>query len=480
MATIPELYLAQHWQYRAEGNANLVLQYTGPDPRFHTTVLRLRKADRDAAALETELTTATTTKKKDLSNESLFASKVISLLLGQEFVEQLIAITFPTEFLKELTETVEPSRPETRRQKGIDASQHVGFLALDHTRFIKPSPDNAPSVAVEIKPKWGFLTKSEFILKDQSIKKRKCRFCMYQHQKREKGQENHLSEYCPINLFSGEEGLVQDALEALIRTPQNNLRLFVEGSQQAVSKESMVNALGQTSSVDLLEAGKLPTSLADVLAHILVESPLIKRLGRLQQGLDSLDIETIYKFYEQLWGVDADSIPQPTLDEFLTTAKVFLERTDLNAMMSQDQETFEYQNATSLGFGAEDDLSEVPEALKLHYLREYLLSATLKDCSILITVRREDNADEIEDGSTATRKSIDVAATGTENEKPEFKEQYHKIVVNGEVFVYKITCIDLDPKKMSSIPRQLKKDREIVSFYLRQVGDNEPSCGGAR
>jgi hypothetical protein len=45
---------------------------------------------------------------------------------------------------------MEPSRPESRRQKGIDLAQSVGFLALDHTRFIKPSPGQS-DIAVEIK-----------------------------------------------------------------------------------------------------------------------------------------------------------------------------------------------------------------------------------------------------------------------------------------------------------------------------------------
>lgn len=220
---------------------------------------------------------------------------------------------------------------------------------------------------------------------------------MYQHQKKQKRQEDNLSEYCPINLFSGEESLIHYALDALVKTPQNNLRLFVEGSQKDVSKDSMKSSL----SVDTKPSSNaidLSTTLPDVLARILVESPLLRRLGRLQQGLDSLDIETVYQFYDQLTrSSGSETIAQPTLDEFFTTAETFLERTDLDGMMSQNHEVFEAQNASSLGFQADDDLDDIPEEIKLHFLREYLLSATLKDCSILITVRREDDADETDD-----------------------------------------------------------------------------------
>jgi hypothetical protein len=49
--------------------------------------------------------------------------------------------------------------------------------------------------------------------------------------------------------------------------------------------------------------------------------------------------------------------------------------------------------------------------------------------------------------------------------------------VKEEMFVYKITCIDLDPKKMTSVPMYVKKDRTIVGHYLATVGDREAACG---
>jgi hypothetical protein len=48
----------------------------------------------------------------------------------------------------------------------------------------------------------------------------------------------------------------------------------------------------------------------------------------------------------------------------------------------------------------------------------------------------------------------------------------------GIDFIYKITCIDLDPKKMAAVPKYLNKDREIVDYYLATVGDrNVKNCG---
>ncbi|KAG0288827.1 Inositol-pentakisphosphate 2-kinase [Linnemannia gamsii] len=497
MATILELYRVDYWKYRAEGNANIVLQYIGPHSRFRNTVLRLRKADRlddSRTGLEGTNFGDNTLTMKNLTKESLFATEVIGLLLGQQFVEQLIAVALPPGFLSSLALAMEPSRPESRRQKGIDMAQSVGFLALDHTRFIKPSPGQS-DVAVEIKPKWGFLTKSAFLRKNQDIKRRKCRFCMYQHQKLKIGQEGGLSKYCPIDLFSGTELMVHDALDSLVDTPQNNLRLFVDGIQHPVSRESTTQCFSELATstspqpqeqqqkrkskwmegddhLDYEEDDSGPVRLTEVLTQILIESPLLRRLGRLQQALDSLDVETIHRLYTNLLEHDF-SLTEPTVEEFLGTAEAFMDRTDMDEMMTEDQETFETHNASGLGFEPEDDLDDLPESLKLHFIREFLLSATLKDCSVLVTIKRDTSAAAGAMTANTTSSSRLEVDTGS----PEFHEACHRIKVKEEMFMYKITCIDLDPKKMTSVPMYLEKDRTIVKHYLATVGDREATCG---
>lgn len=213
---------------------------------------------------------------------------------------------------------------------------------------------------------------------------------MYQHHKILSGIEQDLSQYCPIDLFSGHELLVHDALESLVQTPQNNLRLFVDGIQQIVTPSAMKESLVKESGTRKLDDEEHP-NMVDVLAKVLVSSTLLERLARLQLSLDSLDIETIHKFYTHIAHPIDNSIPEPSFDEYLSTAEIFLERTDMNALMSDMREAFVAQNASSLGFGPEDNLEDVPDTLKLHFIREFLLSATLKDCSILITIRQLDD-----------------------------------------------------------------------------------------
>ncbi|KAI8600674.1 inositol-pentakisphosphate 2-kinase [Dissophora ornata] len=493
MATFDKLYRAEHWQYRAEGNANLVLQYTGPEPCITTTLLRLRKTDRQiptVAPVSNKNTSgisinSNVAKKADLVEEPMFVSKVMGLLLGQEFVEQLIPVSLPADFMRELAERIELSRPADRLKKGIDFSQTVGFLALDHTKFIKPCTGQ-PSVAVEIKPKWGFLPQSPFIPQDLDIKRRKCRFCMYQHSKMKSGQEETLSEFCPVDLCSGNELLVRNALNSLVKTPQNNLRLFIDGRQQPISADSILRCFSGTSSVDkeksdrAMDNAEVPQELPlmDLLAQILTQSLLLKRLARLQEGLDSLDVHTIHRFYVQLVDPITNTLQQPTFEEFLNTAETFLYRTDMDEMMSKDHKAFLSNNVSSLGFGPEDDLDDpdtVPTRLKLHFIREFLLSMTLKDCSILVTIRRDERAEETKGDRCRAADNQQVASAKADI--PVFSEDCHGIKFGDQNFTYKITCIDLDPKKVNSIPMQLKKDRDLVDHYLSTVGEREASCG---
>ncbi|KAG0239199.1 inositol-pentakisphosphate 2-kinase [Mortierella sp. GBAus27b] len=477
MATIEKLYRVEHWSYLAEGNANVVLQYIGPDLQYRSTVLRIRKVDRSGKRSRSGSghflgsTVDHVVPKENLSTESLFSSKVIGPLLGQEYVEQLVMILLPTEFLKALAEAIEPFRPSNRLHKGIDCTRTVGFLALDHTQFVKPSIGQ-PSIAVEIKPKWGFLPQSALIPAGRDIKRRKCRFCMHQHYKVVSGKEKSLSNYCPIDLFSDDEALVQKALEALLQTPQNNMRLFVEGTQQPITKDALMR---HCSSED---ATALSVSLVDVLTQILVQSPLLKRLGRLQLALDSLDVEGVHQFYAQLVDPVTNAYPEPTIEEYVNTMEAFMRRANVKEMTNHDHDTFVPENTASPGLEPNinlDNLDAIPMDRKLQFIHEFLLSTTLKDCSILIAIRRVNSAektiDHVIDLVNGANRSNGVA------NKLRFREQCRRITVMGADFVYKITCIDLDPKMMAAVPLYLKKDRAIVDHYLATVGDRGLGCG---
>jgi inositol-pentakisphosphate 2-kinase len=121
---------AEDWSYVAEGNANIVVQYTGSDPRYISKVLRL---------------------SKQTSLRSNFTLAVIKRLFGDEYYQQTSDINVEGRFLVELSNIIEPSRPQSRVHKSIDTSQKTA--AMMENLIIQDD-----SITVEIKPKWGFLT----------------------------------------------------------------------------------------------------------------------------------------------------------------------------------------------------------------------------------------------------------------------------------------------------------------------------------
>ncbi|OQR78040.1 inositol-pentakisphosphate 2-kinase-like, partial [Tropilaelaps mercedesae] len=58
-----------------------------------------------------------------------------------------------------------------------------------------------------------------------------CRFHLVQHQKLREGLIQHISNYCPLDLFSGCPERMESAILGLLYSPQNNLRIFRDRHQ---------------------------------------------------------------------------------------------------------------------------------------------------------------------------------------------------------------------------------------------------------
>jgi len=214
----------------------------------------------------------------------------------------------------------------------------------------------AQSIAIELKPKWGFKPnpKTSKLSKPKSLIKYKyCRFCLhYLFKNREKIVKDAAldvhevypllkNHFCPLDLYSGNEKRVRKAIDNLYNHPGNNLKLFINGKQidlkalnkkdkskkeqdkKDVKEEILLNVDKEKkdhSTTKKDKDKKEMETLIDNLSEffncdkndikqifcdfftqlILQESELFDRLKFHQRHLDNLDIENIIQFYDSL------------------------------------------------------------------------------------------------------------------------------------------------------------------------------------
>ncbi|KAJ3922340.1 inositol-pentakisphosphate 2-kinase [Lentinula edodes] len=379
-----------HWKYLSEGGATLVFSYAGPqDERFHNKVLRLGKNN---------------TVVEDEDSLILFQTEVISRLVLQKHLAVLETVLLSSSWLESLSSLCKKSRPDWRTGD-IDTNRTKGFLATNLVSSpisveIKASPIAARS------PKWSFLRPGL----------RTCRFCMHS------SCRGWITSYCPLDLFSSSPARIKNALYALYdawadgAASQNNFRLFADG--RLMSPDDLLPALrglGMLHSSILEEEGIRELVVETLLVSFMKSESLelLKTLKNLQRTLDGLGIEGLASLWDNVHSLDKTSFgggfPQPTIDDW----KFFV------------TEYLEPQGS-----------SVPPQALsgetQLRYnILSYLLSATFKDCSMMIML------------------------PGLLHES-----------LPTSLFPSRITLIDLDPKRVERLQKWLEQDRNIMQEYI--------------
>eukprot|EP00300_Choanocystis_sp_HF-7_P006648 c14823_g1_i1.p1 GENE.c14823_g1_i1~~c14823_g1_i1.p1 ORF type:complete len:469 (+),score=103.98 c14823_g1_i1:572-1978(+) len=305
------------WAYRAEGTRNIVFCYIGDDENFQGTVLRV---------LKRMTSNQQPPSGHEYFGEVLFRQALPSLRTWgcpERIVELSEAV------LQGLNEQCKHQRPEALRSNQIDTCQSFGLLMVDLTgnlenlppifgdlnesrnwalstvHFNPPAISDAPPVicgaiqhrnpravgvdeiesasvwsgsaqirasagsefqnlmqdggcCVEIKPKCGYLRQGSLV----------CAFCALQHFKHTTRHITHVTQYCPLELFSGEFDRIFHTLHHLVTNPQNNLRLFKDGADilpSSVAESDMSRILQAVATVltncsvlnDLLELQRL-------------------------------------------------------------------------------------------------------------------------------------------------------------------------------------------------------------------------------
>ncbi|MCO5584628.1 hypothetical protein L7F22_038559 [Adiantum nelumboides] len=283
-----------------------------------------------------------------------------------------------------------------------------------------------PSISVEIKPKCGFLPNSDFITAGSYVKKRVPRFTMHQVLKLYKKDVKVLSQYSPLDLFSGNLERINQAVYSLFKVPQNNLRIFVGGSivDAAVSDSSPDcanwQALNEALKSCIFSEDKIePVEvLKELVAQSLHETTVLKNLLAAQK-LDSLDIEGAIHAYKKIRHG---------------------KRTDFKLEIADESEKH----------GPSPEIADFLVGMSLsdcmQVIRNYLIAATAKDCSLMLTFQQV----------------LDLEAQNT-------KLKHHNLIASSKSkypFLLKFNFLDLDMKPLSKMPHYYHMDQKIVKTYL--------------
>jgi inositol-pentakisphosphate 2-kinase len=167
---------------------------------------------------------------------------------------------------------------------------------------------------------------------------------------------------------------------------------------------------------------ELRAAFTSNVVRLLLATPVLRILSSLQRTLDSLDIEGLSKLWQLSQSTSAilhspigSNIPEPTLQNWIAFVDAYL--CSITCPPSPDP--------TNL----------------MYYLYAYLLSASFKDCSIIL------------------RLPLDLPSCSIPELKP------------GAV-----TVIDLDPKSMNRLRKWEKLDTEVVGSYRLVRKDERRMC----
>uniref|UniRef100_H3BHR7 Inositol-pentakisphosphate 2-kinase n=1 Tax=Latimeria chalumnae TaxID=7897 RepID=H3BHR7_LATCH len=454
------------WKYHGEGNKSLVVSHVQ-----HCQVLRFLK-------FPMELVESNQASEAfcHLQNIVDFGKHIMKPLLGESYVHYGEVVQLPLDFVPRLFLKIQSERPESRCNKIMDTLSGYALCLPNLTRlqtchFI----ETQPTLCIEIKPKCGFLPFSSHVSKE--IKRRVCRYCMYQRLKVANGKWKKISKYCPLDLFSGNKQRMCFALTSLLQEAQNNLKIFKNGELIYGCKDVHdclpdLNELAQQLKPFFFPANGLHckmtviNELINVITTALLSNSDSCRVGDMRRSHFSESrtyCEASHFCKDILRNVkSSQDLKKKKKKKFLykllvSKMLVFLKIYSLlppycgvtlslhfmscrKSLLQIDGPYNEIFTENLLNFHAEDDGSVEYAATKV---QQYRVAMTAKDCSIMITL-----------------------SPYLQEEKP---EQSTVINASKSRFAFSVSILDLDPKPYENIPNQFKLDGKIVNYYLKST-----------
>lgn len=390
--------------YRGEGNANLVVAVPGT-----ATVLRLPKSKYQEKS-----------QAEKLEAMARYVNQVLRPVLW-DFVSPVSIVDLDWAQLETIRTAVAASRPSKRLAKNVFSP--CALLMEDHCFLDQAGP--GPVLAVEIKPKQGFIH-------PQRQGEKFCNFCLKQIFKSKNGEDGAVkSKYCPLDLFSGDQSRMETAIQNLMSTPKNNLRIFKDGiilhDENSAENSDCDNFISST----LGHKSFLPK----VMSKLLRSEPHCDRIEMKISANESLRKDS------ECSGNLSFPLPENSiLNQVLTLQKCSLTDEEAEKVLNQLKvtgvDTDSLQHFISGGDTPFPDLTE-DLMTKVQDLKRYCMAVTARDLSIIVAISPEDT---------------DTSSGNT-------------LLINQKQFRYKLSIIDLDPKNLQRISKYIE-NRKLWSDVL--------------
>mmetsp|Transcript_8718 Transcript_8718/g.18555 ORF Transcript_8718/g.18555 Transcript_8718/m.18555 type:complete len:584 (-) Transcript_8718:244-1995(-) len=457
-----------------------------------------------------------------VSRQTTYIQHHLGPILGEQYINVGVPVQLP------------PGAAKALRDVGFEAQDGQPCMLLRDQTSLKSvappagfEPCSLP-VCVEIKPKSGVLPALRPpgllprlpVTPAARLKAVVPRYPMHQLLKREAKQGTQqqgstdqqvdlsgLSLYNPLDLFSREPKSVERAVRALLDEPSNNLRIFIDGklvyggrpdaeSLSAVYDRPGLEGAGHVGVPASGAAARLPPALAaleptlrqvltgegassstsgvDLLVHILCEV-LVREalLSNVQsaQKMDALGVEAALHMYNRL------------------LSEVQKEQGSRAGSTAQ-----QLQPAWPRVHPGWSDLwTRWPRNRLVGELRDYITSATAKDCGVMIAVQQlqqartapQPHAGAASAAGAAGPSSTPLLAGGV---VPSLQEAVKMMQPKAAQllqlsctpkeeaasqpqasFMYQVGLVDLDPKPAAKIPIHYQTDVEVTECALRNL-----------
>ena len=390
--------------YRGEGNANLVVAVPGT-----ATVLRLPKSKYQEKS-----------QAEKLEAMARYVNQVLRPVLW-DFVSPVSIVDLDWAQLETIRTAVALSRPSKRLAKNVFSP--CALLMEDHC-FLDQA-GSGPVLAVEIKPKQGFIH-------PQRQGEKFCNFCLKQIFKSKNGEDGAVkSKYCPLDLFSGDQSRMETAIQNLMSTPKNNLRIFKDG----------ITLHDENSA----ENSDCDNFISSTLGHKSFLPKVMSKLLRSEPHCDRIEMkisanESLRKDSECSGNLSFPLPENSILNQVLTLQKCRLTDEEAEKVLNQLKvtgvDTDSLQHFISGGDTPFPDLTE-DLMTRVQDLKRYCMAVTARDLSIIVAISPEDT---------------DASSGNT-------------LLINQKQFRYKLSIIDLDPKNLQRISKYIE-NRKLWSDGL--------------